>query len=252
MENVTYGWGLPPNVSTYGGAIDQLIHVLHWFMLALFVGWGLFLLYCLIRFRAREGHKASYESLKTKFPKYLEVAVALFEAALLVGISYPVWSKFRYQLPDEKDAVVVHVVAQQFVWNIHYPGLDGVFGKTDVKNVSDSNPIGLDMTDPASKDDVVTMNQLHFPVNKPVIAKITSKDVIHSFFIPVLRVKHDAIPGMIFPIWWQAKETGQFEIACAQLCGNGHTTMKGYVTIESQESYDAWIKEQVAALQPQP
>jgi len=252
MENPHYGWGFPPDVSTYGAVIDHLIIVIHWFMLVLFVGWGIFFVYCLIRFRQRPGHKASYESAHTKFPKFLEVGIALFEAFLLIAVSYPVWSKLRYQLPEEKDSLVIRIVAQQFVWNIHYPGKDNVFGKTDPKLISDSNPLGLDMTDPASADDIVSVSQLHIPVNKPVIAKLSSKDVIHGFSIPVLRVKHDVIPGMVFPIWFQAKETGQFEIACAQLCGVGHTLMRGFVSIDTPEQYDAWMAEQVAQLIPPP
>lgn len=244
MEPSIYGWGLPPNLNTYGAGVDQLIIVLHWFMFALFTGWGIFFIYCLIRYRQRPGHKASYESAHSKLPKYLEVGVALFEAALLVGVSYPVWSKLRYDIPAEKDATLIRVVAQQFVWNIHYPGKDNTFGRVDPKLTNDSNPLGLDANDPAAADDVITVNQLHFPVNKPVIAKLSSKDVIHSFSIPVLRVKQDAIPGSVIPLWWEANQTGNFEIACAQLCGNGHTIMRGFVTIQTQEEFDTWLGEQ--------
>jgi len=252
MGTVTYGWSFPPNVSANGAVVDQLITIMHWFMAALFVGWGLFFLYCLFRFRARPGHKASAELPKTKFPKFLETGVVLFEAAILVGLSYPAWYKLKNDLPPADKAVNIRIVAQQFVWNIHYPGLDAVFGKTDPKLVSDSNPLGLDPNDPKGKDDIITLNQLHFPVHKPVIAQLTSKDVIHSFFVPVLRVKQDAIPGMTVPIWWEAKDTGNFEIACAQLCGNGHTIMRGFVSIDTPEQYDAWIKEQEAELNPPP
>ncbi len=249
MDNsLTYGWGFPPNFSTYGSQIDHLIVVVHYFMAVLFVGWGAFLVYCLIRFRQRPGHKANYESTHSKFPKMVEVGVVIFEAFLLIGLSYPIWSKYKTGFPAEKDSIVVHVIAQQFVWNIHYPGPDNQFGRVDPKLVSDSNAIGLDLQDPAAKDDIVTINQLHFPVNKPVIAQITSKDVIHGFGIPVLRVKQDAIPGMMIPIWFEANKTGQFEIACAQLCGVGHTLMRGFVTVDTPEAFDAWLKEQA----PQP
>lgn len=250
MENVTYGWWFPPNVSAHGAIVDQLINIMHWFMLVLFVGWGIFFIYCLVRFRAREGHKASHELPHTKTPKYLEIGIVIFEAVILVGLSYPAWSKLKTSFPPEDKSLVIRIVAQQFAWNIHYPGPDGVFGNTDPKFLSDSNSIGLDPNDPNGKDDITTLNQLHFPVNKPVIARLSSKDVIHSFFIPVLRVKQDAVPGMVIPIWWEANKTGQFEIACAQLCGNGHTTMRGFVSIDTPEEYDAWVKEQLAQLAP--
>lgn len=244
MENVTYGWGFPPNLSTYGPGIDHLIIVVHWFMLALFVGWGIYLVYCLVRFRKREGHQANYESTHSKFPKMVEIGVVVFEAFLLIGLSFPIWSQYRDKFPAEKDSLVVRVVAQQFVWNIHYPGRDNRFGKADPKFVSDGNPLGIDPSDPAGRDDIITVNQLHFPAHKPVIAHITSKDVIHSFAIPVLRVKQDANPGMVIPVWFEATNTGQFEIACAQLCGVGHTLMRGFVSIDTPEEYAAWMAEQ--------
>ena len=247
-----YGWWLPPNVSAHGAIIDQIIIIMHVFMIALFVGWGLFFVYCLVRFRQRPGHRASHEIPHSRLPKFLEVGVVIFEAVVLVGLSYPAWSKLRTSFPAKETSTNIRIVAQQFGWNIHYPGKDGVFGRTDPKLVSDSNTIGLDLNDPRAKDDITTLNQLHFPVDKPVIANLTSKDVIHSFFIPVLRVKHDAIPGMNVPIWWEAKQTGQFEIACAQLCGNGHTTMRGFVSIDSPEEYAAWMAEKEKELEPAP
>lgn len=252
MENVTYGWGFPPNLSTYGADIDKLINVVHWFMAILFVGWGIFFVYCLIRFRKRAGHAASYESSHSKAPKFLEIGIAIFEAFLLIGLSYPVWSKIRTEFPPVNEALTIRVVAQQFVWNIHYPGRDGQFGKTNPKLTSDSNPLGLDSQDPAARDDIFTVNQLHFPVHKPVIVHLSSKDVIHSFAIPVLRVKQDVIPGLSIPVWFQANQTGQYEIACAQLCGVGHTLMRGFVTIDTPEQYAAWMTEQESYLTPPP
>ncbi|HCU26042.1 MAG TPA: hypothetical protein DF383_13575 [Deltaproteobacteria bacterium] len=241
MEPLKYGYHLPPDLSAHGPAIDHLIKFLHIFMIALFVSWGIFLVYCLIKYRQRPGHKASYESNKSKLPKYAEIAVVGVEVFMLVGLSFPIWSRYKKDFPPEKDSLVVRVIAQQFAWNIHYPGEDGKFGRADVKLISDSNPLGIDASDPASWDDVVSVNQFHLPVNKPVIAHITSKDVIHSFGVPVLRVKQDAIPGMSVPIWFQAVKTGEMEIVCSQLCGVSHSQMKGFLTAESAEAYDKWF-----------
>lgn len=244
MEKVHYGYGMPTDLSTHGHSIDLLINLLHIFMIALFVGWGIFLVITLIRFRQREGHKASYQSATTKVPKYLEIGVVLFEAFLLIGLSFPLWNYYKNDPPAKEGALTVRVVAQQFVWNFHYAGDDGKFGSTAIKYVSDSNPLGIDPNDPASADDFFTVNQFHFPVQKPIIVQITSKDVVHSFGVPVLRLKQDAIPGMNVPIWFTATSTGQFEIICSQLCGLSHYIMKGNVFVDSAEDFEKWQKEQ--------
>lgn len=251
METPHYGYLLPPDWSAHGAAIDHLIQVVHLFMFVLFIGWGAFLLYCLIKYRRRPGHKASYESNTSKLPKYTEIAVVLFEVFLLVGLSLPVWSRYKNDFPDPKKSLEIRVIAQQFVWNIHYPGEDGKFGRSDSKLVTDNNPLGIDASDPASADDIVTVNQLHLPVDKPVIAHISSKDVIHSFGVPILRVKQDAIPGMSVPIWFVSKQAGTFEIVCSQLCGVGHSLMKGVVTSQKPEDFEQWMKAQTRPFAPQ-
>ena len=98
------------------------------------------------------------------------------------------------------------------------------------------------------KDDVTTINQLHLPVDKPALIYLSSKDVIHSFFLPNLRVKQDAVPGLNVPIWFEATKTGKYEIACAQLCGLGHYRMRGFMTIMSEDDYAAWMDEEQALL----
>jgi len=243
-----YGWGLPPDISTHGPAIDNIIIWMHWFMIALFVGWGLFMLFAMVKFRARPGHAASYHGVESHLSTYLEGAIAVVEVVFLVFLSIPVWADMKGYPPMAEAADVnVRVVGEQFAWNVHYPGPDGKFGKTDVALVDGSNPLGLDRKDPAAKDDVTTINQFHFPVHKKILVNLTSKDVIHSFSLPVMRVKQDAIPGMTVPVWFEAKETGQFEIACTQLCGLGHYRMKGFFSVDTPEKYDAWLKEQAAA-----
>jgi cytochrome c oxidase subunit 2 len=136
----------------------------------------------------------------------------------------------------------VHVVAEQFAWNVHYPGPDGVFGAREIALVDPvTNPLGLKTDDPAARDDIVTMNELHLPVDRPAIVHLTSKDVIHSFALPVMRVKQDVIPGLSIPVWFVPTQTGEYEIACAQLCGIGHYRMRGYLTIHTAEEYAAWL-----------
>jgi cytochrome c oxidase subunit 2 len=248
MENNLYGWWLPPDISVHGHEIDTIITLLHWFMALLFVGWGAFLVYTIIKFRARDGHKADYHGVKTHASTYVEGFIALVEVIFLVFLSIPVWAAVKGEPPLPADADLhVRIVAEQFAWNVHYPGPDGKFGKTDIALVSGSNPLGLVAGDEAGKDDITTINQFHFPVGKQILVDLTAKDVIHSFGMPVMRVKQDAIPGMTVPVWFEAKETGQFEIACAQLCGLGHYRMKGFFTVETEEEFDAWLTEQAAA-----
>jgi cytochrome c oxidase subunit 2 len=170
--------------------------------------------------------------------------VAVIEAVLLLGFAIPFWGKMAAasQFPKESESTVIHVVAQQFAWNVRYPGTNGIAGRQDFHLVSDKNPFGLDPNDPNGKDDFTTLNEVHVPVNKPVIVKLTSKDVIHSFKIIAMRVTQDVIPGLVVPTHFIPTKVGVYQINCAQLCGNGHATMAmGRLTVESEENYQKWL-----------
>jgi cytochrome c oxidase subunit 2 len=252
MDEKIYGWWLPPDVSVHGAKIDQLISVLHWFMLLLFVGWGIFFVWCLFRFRARPGHTALYAPVKAMATKYIEAAVVVVEVFLLFGLSTPVWLAYKNNVPEDAKALHVKIVAEQFAWNFQYPGKDGKFGKSDPALISGDNPLGIDPEDADGKDDITSVNQLHVPVHTPVVVELSSKDVIHSFNIPVLRVKQDTIPGQKIPIWFEATQTGHFELACAQLCGLGHYRMRADVLIDSPEDFDKWQAENAPPPQEPP
>jgi cytochrome c oxidase subunit 2 len=239
--------GLPEQASAHAAEIDNMIVLVHWLMAVLFVGWGTFFVYTLIRFRASRQPRASYTGATTHFSTYVEVGVALIEAILLVGFSIPAWAARVDQIPDLNEAIVVRVVAEQFAWNMHYPGPDRVFGRTDQKLIAADNPLGLDRMDAAAKDDITTINQLNMPVNRPVVVHLSSKDVIHSFSLNEMRVKQDAIPGVTFPVWFVPTKTGSWEINCSQLCGLGHYRMRGFYAVTSQQEYDAWLKEQATS-----
>jgi cytochrome c oxidase subunit II len=199
--------GLPEDASQHGASLDFFLELCHWFVLILFVGWSIYFIYTLIRFRKSRNPKADYVGVTSHYSTYLETSVVLIETVLLLAFAFPLWAKRVAELPSEKDSTVIRVVAQQFAWNIHYPGTDGKFGRRDAKLVSEDNAIGLDATDPDAKDDVVTMNQMHVPVNKPVILQISSKDVIHSVALKTLRITQDAIPGMNIPAWFTPVKT---------------------------------------------
>jgi len=248
--------GLPPQASAHAGELDQMTVLVHWLMLVLFVGWGAFFLFVLVRFRRGANPKASYTGAKGKISKGLEIGVAVVEVILLVAYAIPAWAKRVKQFPSESEAVVIRVVGEQFAWNVHYPGPDGKFGRTDVKLVAADNPLGLDKTDPSSKDDITTINQLNVPVDRPILVHLSSKDVIHSFGLYEMRVKQDAVPGMEIPVWFvptvttddMRKQTGnqnfEYEITCSQLCGLGHFRMRGFVTVQSQADYQKWFADQ--------
>lgn len=248
MNEPQYGWWLPPDVSVNGADIDFMIIAIHWFMLVLFIFWGGFIAYCLVRFRERPGHSATYQLIEAKWNRWLEVGVAVAETVVLVAFAVPVWATIKNDLPDPKqDPTVIRVVAEQFKWLFHYPGKDGTFGRTAPEFYADDNPAGLDDDDEAGWDDI-TVRGLRFPVGKPVLARLTSKDAIHSFKLPVMRVTQDVVPGMEIAIWFEAKETGQFQVACAQLCGLGHYEMKADLIIQSPEDFQKWLDEEHDAL----
>ncbi len=248
--------GLPAAASSHAGDIDHMLVLIHWLMFVLFVGWGTFFLFVLVRFRRGAHAKASYTGAKGKFAKSMEVAVAIVEIILLVGYAIPAWATRVKAYPAESEAVVIRVTGEQFAWNIHYPGPDGKFGRTNIKLVSADNPLGLDKSDPAAKDDITTINQLNIPVDRPILIHLSTKDVIHSFGLYEMRVKQDAIPGMDIPVWFvptvttddMRKKLGKpdfdYEITCSQLCGLGHFRMRGFVTVQTQADFDKWIAEQ--------
>jgi cytochrome c oxidase subunit 2 len=247
--------GMPAEAATHAAEIDQMIVLVHWLMLVLFVGWGAFFIYVLMRFRKGANPRANYAGAKGKVAKGLEIGVAVIEIILLVFYAVPAWARRVAEFPAETDSqvVVVRVIGEQFAWNVQYPGPDGRFGRTDIKLVSADNPIGLDKTDPNAKDDITTINQLTLPVNHPILVHLSTKDVIHSFGLYEMRVKQDAIPGMDIPVWFipnvttaemrqrLGKQDFDYEITCSQLCGLGHFRMRGFVNIKTDDEFQKWL-----------
>ena len=244
--------GMPVQASAHAADIDQMTVLVHWLMFVLFIGWGLFFIYVIFRYRKGANPRADYHGAKGKISKGFEVAVVVVEMVLLLFYAIPAWARRVRDFPPENQATVVRVIGEQFAWNVQYPGPDGKFGRTKPELVSADNPIGLDRTDPDAKDDVTTINQLNLPVDKPVLVRLSSKDVIHSFGLIEMRVKQDAIPGMNIPVWFTPTRVGQYEISCSQLCGLGHFRMRGFVTIQSATDYDKWMADQLKELKVTP
>ena len=247
--------GLPAQASAHAPSIDFVLGLEHWGMVGLFVLFLAYFVYVLFRFRRGAHPVADYTGMKSRWSLYLVAAIAVSEVALLVAFELPEWNDRINNLPSPDEATVVRVVAEQFAWNVHYPGPDRVFGRTDVNRIASDNPLGLDRSDPFAKDDITAINQLTVPVNHPVLIHLTSKDVIHSFTLYEMRVKQDAIPGTDSPVWFIPTVTTdqmrqrlgnpdfEFEIACSQLCGLGHYRMRGMVEVVPKTEWASKVKE---------
>jgi cytochrome c oxidase subunit II len=231
----------PVQASAHAAELDTITLLVHGLMALLLVGWGAFFLFTLVRFRSGRHPKASYDGARGRATGWVEGGVIAAELVLLVGFAIPAWATRVRDLPPPNAATVVRVVAEQFAWNVHYPGADGQFGRTSATLVDAGNPLGLDRQSPFAADDVVTINQLALPVGRPAIVQLSAKDMIHSFGVPAMRVKQDAIPGMVVPVWFTPALTGEFEIACSQLCGLGHYRMRGVVRVLTEPEFQAWL-----------
>jgi len=215
-------WKLPKDVSTHGHKIDNLFNIITWLTGIVFVLVEVTLVIFLFKYRGRPGQKAKYTHGSTKVEMVWTVipAVIIFSLALF---SRGLWADLKQNMPA--DALNVKVMGEQFAWNVIYPGPDGMLDTID---------------------DIVALNEMHVPLNQPVVVSLTSKDVIHSFFLPQFRVKQDAVPGLTSRVWLQGTETGTFDIACAELCGLGHYRMRGFISVDEPADFEAWLQELAA------
>ena len=234
--------GLPIQASVQAAELDRITGLVHLLMAIVFVGWSVYFVYVLARFRRTRQPAADYGGVRGHWSTWTEIGVAAVEVLLLAAFSIPAWAS-RVN-PPAKDALVVRVTAQQFSWTMHYPGQDGEFGRVDASLISAENPSGLDRASMHARDDVVSINDMHLPAGRPVIVQLSARDVIHSFGVPAMRVKQDAIPGMITPVWFTPSVEGRFDIACSQLCGLAHYRMRGVITVERDDAFAAWLSSQ--------
>ena len=210
---------LPENVSTFGEDIDWLFYLIFWITTVVWVLVQVTMIVFLVKYRDRPGRTAVY----THGHSGLEIAWTIAPALILVVLallSRQSWVIIKEQIPPSK--FHVEVMAKQFNWDFVYPGPDGKFG---------------------TGDDLKVENELNVPVNQVIALNLKSRDVIHSFFVPQLRLKQDAMPGRDIGMWFEATKPGTYEIPCAELCGFGHSGMKGNLVVHSPEDYDRWVKE---------
>jgi len=210
---------LPENVSTFGREVDSLFYLIYYLTAAVFILVTVAMIAFLVMYRQREGRRAVYSHGNTT----LEIIWTVVPAVILVAVSFAsqaTWAKIKGHAPPS--TIRVQVTAKQFNWEIVYPGPDGKFGTTD---------------------DLTLENQLHVPVGQVVEVVLKSTDVIHSFFLPHLRLKQDVVPGREIPAWFEATKPGEYEMPCAELCGFGHSGMKGWLHVHTPEEYDKWVRE---------
>ncbi|HEV2356711.1 MAG TPA: cytochrome c oxidase subunit II [bacterium] len=235
-------WWLQPLASRQGLFADEMFDAILVATGIAFIAVHLFVAIALIRYAAHGRRPAAHwhEHLGAELTWTLVPAAGLIVLAIFAEI---VWAHV-YSAPPA-NAQVVEVTARQFLWYVRYPGPDGKLARTDPKFISAGNPLGLDPGDADSKTNLVLTNDLHVVNNRPVRVVIHSLDVIHSFFLPNFRVKQDAVPGRTESVWFTPDRTGTFQIACAQLCGVGHYTMRGNIVVEpTQAAFDAWLATQ--------
>jgi cytochrome c oxidase subunit 2 len=232
----------PVLASEHGARIDGI------FMAVLVVTGIAFVLvqgalgYFVVRYGENGAERASYWHDNPRAEAFLLITTAVI-LTVLVFMGQRVWASIYFS-DQPANATIVEATGEQFQWDFHYPGPDGQFGRTDTKLITSTNFIGLDREDAAAKDDVLSVNIMHVPVNKPVRVRLRSKDVIHSFFLPNFRVKQDAVPGMGIEVWFTPTRAGQYELACAELCGLGHYRMKAqFIVDESQDAFNKWLEE---------
>lgn len=272
----------PENISTYGGEVDSLYAVILWLTVGTFVITEGLLLLFLLKFRARPGGRAVHTHGSHK----LEVAWTIAPAAILVWLAFHqfgTWNRIKIDRPAPSEGLVVRVMAQQFQWNFGYAGPDGIFD---------------------TKDDIQTLGDLHVPVNTKVTLLLRTQDILHSFFVPSLRLKQDTVPGLTIPQWFEATKTTEdmrpvwrkheesmrglyraqleksaadaakeaggapapvteedltalieqkiatrtYEIACAELCGIGHTRMRGTLVVHTRDDFFKWLDNRYVTL----
>ena len=232
-------WRMPEGTSSYSGEIDNLYVGVLWLTGIIFLITEAILVYCLVAFRHRPGRKSGY----THGNHTMELAWTITPAVILGILAFlqsSTWNLIKRDIPTA-DAVNIQLFAHQYEWNFRYAGNDNTWG---------------------TKDDVLLVNQLYVPVNKNIVLEQNSKDVIHSFFLPNMRLKQDVVPGLPIRVWFKPIKTTKemqvdrpiwnkddgttqewnYEIACAELCGADHSQMKGTLYVLSQEEYDAKMK----------
>ena len=229
-------------VASNWGNIDDTIILTFWVTGAVFCAVCLFMSYCVWRFRYSKDRRSEYKPENSKLEWTLTILTTLGVCALLAP-GLIVWNKY-VTVPE--GAADIEVMAQQWYWNYRLPGEDGILGLTDLRNINDENPFGINLDDSNGLDDILIQgDDLHILLDQSVKINLRSIDVLHDFYIPQFRAKMDMVPGVVTYYWFTPIRTGNFEILCMEYCGTGHYAMRGRVLVDEQKDYAEWLSEQM-------
>ena len=239
---------LPIAGSEHAAAFDGVLSAVHVHMAIQALAWGSFFLLCLIRFRRRPQRRTARHDVHPVVAVLAIGAVIVGDAMLLATSALPVWLEHAAVPSSDLEPIEIHVMAEQFAWQVHYPGPDGRFGPTRATLISATNPVGIDRSIESGRDDVGLTNILTVPLGKPVVLQLSSRDVVHSFTLNEMRVRQDAIPGTLAHAWFTPVIAGTWEIGCSQLCGLGHYRMRGAFSVLRAEEWEQWQAREVALI----
>ncbi len=240
-------WQATPPASNWG-SIDTTLQITAAITGLFFIAIGLFIAIAIIRYRHRAGQKAAYEPENRRLEWWL-IGITSVGIIAMLAPGLVVYDDF-IRVPG--NAHTVEVIGQQWNWAFRFPGNDGELGRSDVRWVSGSNPLGVDPDDPKGQDDrLVRASELRLPLNRPVRVLMRSMDVLHNFYVPQVRAKMDMVPGMVTYFWFTPTIAGNYEILCAEFCGVGHYNMRGTLVIETAEAFDQWLAAQVTFAETQ-
>jgi len=233
-------WWLTPIASNWT-TIDDTINITFWVTGFVFVAVNLFMAYAVYKYRYSKDRRAKYEPENKKLEIWLTALTSVGVAAMLTPGLF-VWADF-VNVPEE--AHEVEVVGQQWQWSYRYPGADGILGAADARLITPDNPFGMDAADPNGQDDIlVSSQQMHLPLDRPVKLLLRSKDVLHDYAVAQFRVKMDLVPGAVTYMWLTPTLAGTYDILCEELCGLAHHVMRGTVVVEDEASYNNWLATQ--------
>ncbi|MFZ6645255.1 cytochrome c oxidase subunit II [Undibacterium sp. TJN25] len=243
-------WWLTPLASNWG-RMDHTLMITLVITGFFFVVINVFLAYSILKFRHRagnaapmdrhSGHRAGYQPENKKLEKWLIIATSIG----IIGLLAPGLFVYADYVKAPHDAQVLEIVGQQWQWRFRFPGPSGKLGLTNVALINGGNPFGIDPKDPAGQDNVIiNSGEVHLPLGKPIKVLLRSNDVLHDFFVPPFRARMNIVPGMVTTFWFTPTKAGRYEAMCAQLCGVGHANMRGYVVVEDEATFKAWLKAQ--------
>ena len=229
------------DIASNWGAMDDTIVLTFWIGGGVFIAVCLFMIYCVFKFSYKEGRKVEYKPEDNKLEIILTVVTTLGVAALLAP-GLIVWNQYINTPPN---AINIEVMARQWGWQYRLPGEDGKLGTSNMVNINDQNPFGINLDDQNGRDDIlIQSDELHLKTNRPVKILLRSTDVLHNFYVPQFRAKMDAVPGLITYYWFEPNKEGDYEVLCAEYCGIGHYGMRAKVVVDNEENYEKWLEQQ--------